>query len=195
MADRPGRDVTDLLVSWADGDRQALDDLIPLVYEELRRLAHRELRGEHANGTVVTTVLVHEAYLRMVDQNRAKLESRAHFLNVAAQMMRRVLVDAARKRTAGKRGRGIACVPLDEAPEPRIEPDADLLDLDGALTRLEAFDQHLSRIVELRYFGGLTLEETADVLGVSTTAAWRDWKVARAWLFDALNGRQPDPIA
>jgi RNA polymerase sigma factor (TIGR02999 family) len=192
--DRPGRDVTDLLVSWAGGDRQALDDLIPLVYEELRRLAHRQLRGEQANGTIVTTVLVHEAYLRMVDQNRARLESRAHFLNVAAQMMRRVLVDAARKRNAGKRGRGAARVPLDDAPEPRVEPDGDLLDLDDALTRLETFDPHLSRVVELRYFGGLTLEETGAVLGVSTSVAWRDWNVARAWLFDTLNG-QSEPIA
>jgi RNA polymerase sigma factor (TIGR02999 family) len=191
MADAPRGDVTDLLINWAAGEREALDDLIPLVYEELRRLAHRELRGENANGTLVTTVLVHEAYLRMVDQKRARLESRAHFLNVAAQMMRRVLVDAARKRNAKKRGRGVAHVPLEEAPEPRIEPGGDLLDLDDALTKLEAFDPHLSRLVELRYFGGLTLEETGEVLGISTTVAWRDWNTARAWLFDALNPSEP----
>jgi RNA polymerase sigma factor (TIGR02999 family) len=182
-------DVTDLLACWAGGDRAALDQLIPLVYEELRRLAHRELRREGPNPTLVTTALVHEAYLRLVDQSRSKLESRSHFLNVAAQMMRRVLVDAARKRHAGKRGSGAASLPLDEVSEPRIEPDENLLELDQAMTRLEAFDPNLSRLVELRYFGGLTLAEAADVLGVSTTAAWRDWTTARAWLFDQLSSR------
>jgi RNA polymerase sigma factor (TIGR02999 family) len=191
MADASGGDVTALLISWADGDRRALDSLIPLVYEEMRRLAHRELRGENANGTLATTALVHEAYLRMIDQNRARLESRGHFLNVAAQMMRRVLVDAARKRRAGKRGHGVAPIALDDAPEPRIELGEDLLDLDEALTRLEALDPQLSRVVELRYFAGLTLEETAGVLGISTTAAWREWNTARAWLFAELNRRPP----
>jgi RNA polymerase sigma-70 factor (ECF subfamily) len=193
MADPSGGDVTALLISWADGDRHALDSLIPLVYEELRRLAHRELRGENANGTLATTALVHEAYLRMIDQNRARLESRAHFLNVAAQVMRRVLVDAARRRGAGKRGHGVAPLTLDEAPEPRIEVGADLLDLDEALTRLEALDPQLSRVVELRYFGGLTLEETGGVLGISTTVAWREWNTARAWLFAELNRRPTSP--
>jgi RNA polymerase sigma factor (TIGR02999 family) len=183
-------DVTGLLASWAAGDRQALDRLMPLVYDELRRLAHRALRREGPEATLVTTALVHEAYLRLVDQKRARVESRAHFLNVAAQMMRRVIIDAARKRTAGKRGAGAARISLDEAPEPRIDPsNSALLDLDEALVKLEAFDPKLSRLVELRYFAGLTLEETGEALGTSTTAVWRDWNTARAWLYNELHGR------
>jgi RNA polymerase sigma factor (TIGR02999 family) len=183
-------DVTGLLTSWASGDRTALDRLMPLVYDELRRLAHRELRREGSEATLVTTALVHEAYLRLVDQSRTRLETRAHFLNVAAQMMRRVVVDTARKRRAAKRGAGAPPFSLDDVPEPTIDPaNPDLIDLDGALTRLEAVDPKLSRVVELRYFAGLTLEETADVLGTSTTAAWRDWNTARAWLYNELQGR------
>jgi RNA polymerase sigma-70 factor, ECF subfamily len=189
MSHMPDGDVTGLLASWAAGDRGALDRLIPLVYEELRRLAHRELRREDPNATLVTAALVHEAYLRLVDQSRARLESRAHFLNVAAQMMRRVLVDAARKRRAGKRGSTAPRVPLDDVNQPRVEPDDNLMELDEALTRLEAFDPHLSRVVDLRYFGGLTLDETAKILDVSTTSAWRDWNTARAWLYDEMTRR------
>ena len=189
MSHIPVGDVTGLLVSWAAGDRRALDRLIPLVYEELRRLAHRELRREDPNATLVTAALVHEAYLRLVDQSRTRLESRSHFLNLAAQMMRRVLVDAARKRRTGKRGKAAPPVPLDDANEPRVVPDDNLLELDEALTRLAAFDPHLSRVVDLRYFGGVTLDETAKILGVSTTTAWRDWNTARAWLFDQMTGR------
>jgi RNA polymerase sigma factor (TIGR02999 family) len=175
-----------LLVSWGEGRRDALDQLIPLVYEELRRLAHRELRRERRGRTIGTTALVHEAYLRLVDQSRARLESRGHFLNLAAQMMRRVLVDEARKRSAGKRGAGSPRMSLEDAPEPSVAPDEDLLALDEALSRLEGFDPKLSRLVELRCFAGLTLEQAADVLGTSTTTAWRDWNTARAWLYDVL---------
>lgn len=185
----PTGDVTALLVSWAEGDRHALDRLMPLVYDELRRLAHRELRRESRDATLVTTALVHEAYLRLVDQTRANIQTRAHFLNVAAQMMRRILVDVARKRHASKRGSGRPATSLDDAPEPRIDPNNDLLDLDNALVKLEGFDPKLSRLVELRYFAGLTLEETAEVLGTSTTAAWRDWNTARAWLYSELSGQ------
>jgi RNA polymerase sigma factor (TIGR02999 family) len=181
-----GHDVTGLLVLWASGDRNALDQLLPLVYDELRRLAHRELGREHRQATLVTTALVHEAYLRLVDQTRARFDTRAHFLNLAAQMMRRVLVDEARKRHAGKRGAGAPRLSLDEVPEPAIDPNSDLLDLDDALSRLERFDPKLSRVVELRYFVGLTLEETAEALGTSTTSAWRDWNTARAWLYQEL---------
>jgi RNA polymerase sigma factor (TIGR02999 family) len=189
MASPPAGDVTALLTSWAAGDRQALDQLMPLVYEELRRLAHRELRHERPEATLATTALVHEAYLRLVDQKRTRVETRAHFLNVAAQMMRRVVIDAARKRHAARRGLGARAISLDDAPEPRIDPNSgDLLDLDEALTKLEGFDPKLSRVVELRYFGGLTLEETAEVLGTSTTVAWRDWNTARAWLYNELSG-------
>ena len=184
----PAGDVTGLLAAWSDGDRQALDSLMPLMYDALRRLARRERRRERHGATLGTTALVHEAYLRLVDQRRARLESRLHFLNLAAQMMRRVLVDEARKRQAGKRGSGAPHLSLDEAPDPLAEPPAELLALDEALTRLESVDPRLSRLVELRYFAGLTLEETAEALGTSTTGAWRDWNTARAWLYDALNG-------
>src|SRR5262245_46127116 len=185
MTEPPG-DVTALLNAWGDGDRAALDELIPLVYDSLRRLAHRELRHERPDGTLGTTGLVHEAYLRLVDQTRARLTGRAHFLGLAAQMMRRVLVDEARRRHAHKRGSGRPRIPLDEAPEPSVAQDGALLLLDDALTRLEAFDPRLGRVVELHYFGGLTFEETAGVLELSTTTVWRDWNAARAWLHDAL---------
>ena len=179
--------MTALLDAWAEGSREALDELIPLVYESLRRLAHRELKRERPDGTIGTTALVNEAYLRLVDQTRARLTSRAHFLGLAAQMMRRVLVDEARRRQAAKRGSGLPRIPLDEAPEPSVAPEGGLVLLDGALTRLEAFDPRLGRVVELHYFGGLTFEETADVLGISLTTAWRDWNAARAWLYEALS--------
>jgi RNA polymerase sigma factor (TIGR02999 family) len=190
MGSSQGDDVTGLLVSWAHGDRDALDRLMPIVYDELRRLAHRQLRNEGPEATLATTALVHEAYLRLVDQKRTRVETRAHFLNIAAQMMRRVVIDAARKRHAGKRGSGAAKFSLDEIPEPRIDPaNIDLLALDDALSKLETFDPKLSRVVELRYFAGLTLEEAAEALGTSTTAAWRDWNTARAWLYNELQGR------
>ena len=182
-------EVTGLLLAWGEGDRAALDRLLPLVYDELRQLAHRELRGERPGHTLSTTALVHEAYLRLVDQGRARLESRRHFLSVAARMMRRVLVDEARKRRAQKRGGGAVHLPIEEATEVVTSPDTELLALDDALTALEAFDPGLGRLVELRYFAGLTLEETATVLGVSTTTAWRDWQVARAWLYARLAER------
>ena len=183
----PAGDVTELLVAWGDGDREAFDRLMPLVYDALHRLAHRQLRRERPGGTIGTTALVHEAYLRLVDQSRARLENRSHFFSLAARVMRRVLVDEARKRRAAKRGSGEPRLPLSEVPEPRVAPEGGLLALDEALTRLEVFDQHLSRVVELRYFGGLTFDETAEVLGISTTSAWRDWNTARAWLHDALS--------
>jgi RNA polymerase sigma factor (TIGR02999 family) len=190
MASDPNGEVTALLASWAEGDRDALDRVMPIVYAELRRLAHRELRRESSNATLATTALVHEAYLRLVDQRRPRVETRAHFLNIAAQMMRRVVVDAARKRLTVKRGAGRPGISLDDAPEPRIDPNnSDLLDLDDALVKLEAVDPRLCRVVELRYFAGLTLEETAEALGTSTTAAWRDWNTARAWLYNELSGR------
>jgi RNA polymerase sigma factor (TIGR02999 family) len=163
---------------------------MPLVYDELRRLAHRQLRREQPGRTLGTTALVHEAYLRLVDQRRARLTSRLHFLNVAAQMMRRVLVDEARRRGAGKRGAGAPRVSLEDAPEPGSDPSAGLLvlDLDAALTRLADVDARLVRLVELRYFAGLTLEETAEALGTSIASAWRDWSMARAWLYAELKG-------
>jgi RNA polymerase sigma factor (TIGR02999 family) len=185
----PAGEVTALLLAWAAGDRTALDRLMPLVYEELRQLAHRELRGERPGRELSTTALVHEAFLRLVDQGRARLEGRRHFLAVAGKTMRRVLVDEARKRRAAKRGGGAPHLPLDEAPEVFASPDTELLALDDALSALDAFDAELGRLVELRYFAGLTLEETATVLGVATTTVWRDWQVARAWLFARMADR------
>jgi RNA polymerase sigma factor (TIGR02999 family) len=180
-------EVTALLEAWGNGDRAALDRLMPIVYGELRRLAHRELLREAPGRTLSTTAVVNEAYLRLVEQDHAKVESRRHFLNLAAQMMRRVLVDEARKRGAAKRGGGAKRVSLDEIPEPGREADAGLLALDEALERLEGLDPRLSRVVELRYFAGLTFEEAAGALGVSVTTAWRDWNTARAWLYDRLH--------
>jgi len=184
----PARDVTGLLVAWSEGSREALDELMPLVYETLRRLAHGQLRRERPNATIGTTALVHEAYLRLVDQNHAHLESRAQFFSLAARVMRRVLVDEARKRGAVKRGEGTPPLALGDDLEPGLAPAEHILALDEALTRLEAFDPRLSRVVELRYFGGLTFEETAETLQVSTATAWRDWQTARAWLHVALTG-------
>jgi RNA polymerase sigma factor (TIGR02999 family) len=183
----PAGDVTGLLVAWSEGSQEALEQLMPLVYEALRRLAHRELRRERPDGTIGTTALVHEAYLRLVDQSRVRIENRAHFFSLAARVMRRVLVDEARKRHAAKRGAGTPRLPLSDVSEPSVAPEGGLLALDEALTRLEAFDERLSRVVELHHFGGLTFDETADVLGISTTSAWRDWNTARAWLHDALS--------
>jgi len=188
--DSPHGDVTTLLASWSEGNRDALDQLMPLVYHELRRLAHRELRRESDQATLVTTALVHEAYLRLVDQKRTRLDTRAHFLNVAAQMMRRILVDAARRRRADKRGAGATRLSLDAAPEQHVDAvSSDVLAVDEALTKLQDFDSDLGRLVELRYFAGLTLEEASEILGKSTTAVWRDWNTARAWLFNELRSR------
>jgi RNA polymerase sigma factor (TIGR02999 family) len=185
VADAAG-DVTALLAAWSEGSRQALDQLVPLVYEHLRWLAHAQLAGEGPERTLGTTALVHEAYLRLVDQRRVRLESRAHFFSLAARMMRRVLVDAARKRYAAKRGAGSPTVAIDDVAGPSLADAEGLLAVDEALARLEAFDARLGRVVELHYFGGLNFEETAEALGISTTTAWRDWQVARAWLHDML---------
>jgi RNA polymerase sigma factor (TIGR02999 family) len=186
---QPAEDVTGLLIAWGEGRREALDELMPLVYQTLHRLAHRELRRERPGGLISTTALVHEAYLRLVDQRRARVENRSHFLSLAAGTMRRVLVDEARKRHAGKRGAGAPALSLNDVAEPSVASEGGLLALDEALTRLEGFDCRLSRVVELRYFGGLTFEELAEVLGTSTSGAWRDWNTARAWLYEALSAQ------
>ena len=187
----PPGEVTALLDAWGKGDREALDRQIPIVYGELPHHPQRELRGEARERSMGTTGLVHEAYLRLVGQNHTRLESRRHFLNVAAQVMRRVLVDGARKRGAVKRGAGAATLRLEDVPEPIGQPDDELLALDEALSRLEKFDPALSRLVELRYFAGLTFEQAGEILGISTATAWRDWNTARAWLFDNLHTGPP----
>jgi RNA polymerase sigma factor (TIGR02999 family) len=171
-----------LLVSWNRGNRSGLNQLLPLVYAELRRIAARQLRGERANHTLQPTALVHEAYLRLVDQRQVDWQNRAHFFGVAAQVMRRILVDHARRHSASKRGEGVPCVSIDEAREVAASNEMPVLALDQALDRLETIDSDLARIVELRAFGGLTIEEAAHVLNVSPSTAKREWRTAKAWL-------------
>jgi RNA polymerase sigma factor (TIGR02999 family) len=175
-------EVSQLVLDWADGDQSALDKLMPLVYDELRRLAHNYMRREHPGHTLQTTALVDEAYLRLVDQTHTHWNSRAQFFGIAAQLMRRILVDHARSHLYAKRGGGARKVALDEVDVLTPERGADLIALDDALERLSLFDSRKSRIVELRYFGGLSVEETAEILGVSTITVKRDWLVAKAWL-------------
>jgi len=177
-----GPDVTQLLDEWSRGDRHALDRLLPLVYAELRRIAARQLRRERDGHTLQPTALVHEAYLRLVEQCSVDWRSRAHFYGVAAQMMRRVLVDHARRRAAQKRGDPGQRVPLDDIAETAPAPQIPVLALNDALSRLEQVDGGLARIVELRAFGGLTIDEAAHVLNVSPSTAKREWRTAKAWL-------------
>jgi RNA polymerase sigma factor (TIGR02999 family) len=174
--------VTKLLVAWRGGNAEALDRLAPLVYAELHRIAHRYMRDERPNHPLQTTALVHEAYLRLIDINRVDWESRNHFFAVSAQMMRRILVDAARRRTAGKRGGDASHVALDEALVPARDREADLVALDDALEELARLAPRKARVIELRYFAGLSVEETAQVLGISAETVMRDWRMAKLWL-------------
>jgi RNA polymerase sigma factor (TIGR02999 family) len=176
------RDVTRLLRLWQQGDREASEELLPLVYGELRRIARRHLRAERDGHTLEATALVHEAYLRLAGGAELHWNDRVHFYAVAAQMMRRVLVDHARGRGAAKRGGSMIRVSLDEARDPAIESGADLVALDDALKSLEVIDPRKSRVIELRFFGGLTLDETAAVLGVSVPTVVKEARLARAWL-------------
>lgn len=184
----PQEDVTGLLLDWNGGDGEALERLLPVLYEELHSLARGYFSREDSGHTLQPTALVHEVYLRLVDQKRVRWQNRAHFLGVAAQMMRRVLVDHARRRKASKRGGGALKLPLDEAQDRPEDPqEVDYLALDEALNRLAAFDPQQSRIVELRFFAGLTVPETAEVLSISPATVKREWSVARAWLFRQMN--------
>jgi RNA polymerase sigma factor (TIGR02999 family) len=180
--DTPEEDITTLLVRWGHGDQQALDALTPLVYQELRRLANARLRRERQDHTLEGTALVHEAYLRLIDQKQVEWRSRNQFYALAAELIRRILVDHARARVAAKRGGGGVKLSLDEAVAPAQEREQDLISLDDALNALGQADPQQSRIVELRYFAGLTIEETADVLGLSPATIKRDWVVAKAFL-------------
>jgi RNA polymerase sigma factor (TIGR02999 family) len=181
------RSVTALLAKWGRGDHAALDELLPLVYTELHRMAARQLRRERPNHTLQPTALVHEAYLRLVDQRQVDWEGRAHFYGVAAQVMRRILVDHARRHAAAKRGDGLPGVALDELADAAAPADnPSVIALDDALQRLQVVDADLARIVELRAFAGLTIEEAARVLGVSAATAKREWRAARAWLAGEL---------
>jgi RNA polymerase sigma factor (TIGR02999 family) len=176
------RSVTALLGEWSRGKKSALNKLMPLVYAELRRVVARQLRGERASHTLQPTALVHEVYLRLVDQRQVDWKDRAHFFGVTARIMRRILVDHARRRNAGKRGQGGPCVSIDSAKGVAAPDEIPILALDQALDRLKEVDLDLARIVELRAFGGLTIEEAAHVLEVSPSTAKRDWRTAKAWL-------------
>ena len=178
--------VTRLLERWGSGDRAALEELTPLVYEELRRLAHSYMRHEHEGHTLQTTALVHEAYVRLIDQPSVPWQSRAHFLGVAAQAMRHILVDYARQKRAGKRGGGARRVALDDGAVASAERAADLVALDDAMQGLAALHPRRCRVVELRYFGGMNNREAAEVLAVSEATVQREWRFARAWLYREL---------
>lgn len=202
LPDNPSHRVTELLAAWHDGDKSALSDLMPLMYEQLRRLAERHLRRERPGHTLPPTALVHEAFLRLVDQKHVQWQNRSHFIGVASHLMRRILVDHARARRAAKRGGGLPDIGLDQTLTAleladfdrgadalnlldalaRAETNIDLPTIDDALHRLEQLDAQQARVVELRFFGGLTIVETAQVLDVSEATVKRDWAMARAWL-------------
>src|SRR5207244_1939568 len=178
----PSVDVTQLLKQLSDGNHDALSELIPLVYDELRRLAAYHLRQERRNHTLQATALVHEAYLRLVDQHHVDWKNRSHFFGVAAHLMRRILLMHARKHHAAKRGGSVPTISLDDAVVFTREQSADLVALDELLTRLAELDSQQARVVELRFFGGLSVEETADLMEISTATVKRDWAMAKAWL-------------
>lgn len=184
-------EVTQLLLKWSNGDKDAFGELLPLVYRELQKIAHRYLNRERSSNTLQTTALVHEAYLKLIDQNRVQWQNRAHFFGIAAQAMRRILVDNARQRLADKRGAGAEKVALDEGlVDISDERAGNLIDLDEALKQLAELDEQKSRLVELRYFGGLSIEETAEVLGVSVATVNRQWRTAKAWLYNFLKEKE-----
>jgi RNA polymerase sigma factor (TIGR02999 family) len=180
-------DVTGLLVDWSNGDAQALEKLTPLVYDELHRLARRYMRAERSDHTLQATALVHEAFVRMVDQQRVQWKSTLHFTALAAQMMRRILVDHARSHEAAKRGGEIQRVSLDQSPDLAADTSPALPELDDALAALEQHDTDLAKVVELRFFGGMSNEEIASLLGVSVPTVVRRWRLAKAWLYERLS--------
>jgi RNA polymerase sigma factor (TIGR02999 family) len=187
-ASTPGA-VTQWLLDWGRSDKRALDQMLPVLYEELHRLASHYLSGEATGHTLQPTALVHEAYLRLVDQRRVDWRNRAQFLGLAANMMRRILVNHARDRAAQKRGGGAAAVSLSLVEAPAGRPDIELIALEDALQRLAALDERKSKVVELKFFGGLTIEEIAEVLQISGATVEREWAFARAWLSEAIEGK------
>lgn len=189
MATQSQPEITQLLVAWSDGDQLALEQLIPLVQAELHRIAKRYLAQENPGHLLQATALINEAYLRLIDWKSAQWQNRAHFFGVAAQLMRRVLVDEYRQQHSQKRGGDALRVSLVEAEAKADERSADLVALDDALKALAQLDERKSRIIELRYFGGLTVEETAEVLQVSARTIKREWSLAQAWLFRELSGK------
>jgi len=186
MSEGADHEVTSLLRAWSAGDEQALDKLAPLVYQELHRTAHRYMARENAGHTLQTTALVNEVYLRLVNVQKVDWQGRAHFYAICARMMRRVLTDFARSRRYLKRGGGVIHLPFEEALFPGREDHPDIVDLDDALNVLAAMDQRKAQVVELRFFGGFSVEETAKVLNVSVETVYRDWKLAKVWLMREL---------
>jgi RNA polymerase sigma factor (TIGR02999 family) len=183
----PSNQVTELLYRWRRGDQSALDALVPLVYGELRRIANHYLQAERSDHTLQSTALVHEAYVRLAEQDLPQWQNRAHFFAVAAQLMRQILVDHARSHRASKRGGNVYKMALDEAEEEPLAVDVDIIALDDALKSLGEMDPQQSRVVELKFFGGLSIEDTAEVLGISASTVKRDWITARAWLYRELD--------
>ena len=186
------QEVTEMLVAWSNGDESALERLIPLVHDELHRLAHRYMNQERPGHMLQTTALVNEAYLRLVDSSHVRWQNRAHFFAVSAKLMRRILVDFARSRNYLKRGGNPVQVSLDKVFAITPEQDPDVVALDEALNALAAIDERKSRVVELRFFGGLNIEETAEVLNVSPDTVMRDWRLAKVWLLRELSAEKPD---
>ena len=185
----PKTDATELLLAWSNGDQAAFDRLVPIVHQELRSMAKRYMRGERGGHTLQATALVNEAYVRLIDAQRIQWQNRAHFLAVAAQTMRRILVEFARHRRRQKRGGDVVRVTFEDAVEPSFAQAPDLVAVNDALTALATFDSRMSQVVELRFFGGLSVQETADVLKVSPETVMRDWKTAKVWLFRELSPR------
>jgi RNA polymerase sigma factor (TIGR02999 family) len=183
MTDVPSPQITQFLVEWSNGNRSSLDKMFPLVEAELRRLAHRYMNRERPGHTLQTSALVNEAYLRLVDQHAVRWQNRAHFFAISAQMMRRILVDHARRKKFAKRGGGAIHVSLTNANHVPTGPDAEVTALDEALRRLESLDMQQARIVELRFFGGLTIKETSEAMGISVDMVKREWSTAKAWLY------------
>jgi RNA polymerase sigma factor (TIGR02999 family) len=192
MAGSSTREITQLLRAWSEGDESALDNLMPIVYDELHRMAQRYMAHESPGHVLQATALVNEAYLRLVDSAHANWQNRAHFFAVCAQAMRRILVDYARSRQAMKRGGESRPLELKEALAAAQQPGVDLVALDDALKALAALDPRMSQVVELRFFGGLSLEETAEVLKVSSDTVLRDWNLAKSWLRCEISGEKPD---
>jgi RNA polymerase sigma-70 factor, ECF subfamily len=190
MAARSPREITELLLAWSNGEPDALQKLAPLVYAELQRLAHHYMAGERPGHTLQPTALVNEAYLRLIDSSHVRWQNRAHFFAISAELMRRILVDFARSRGYHKRGGEARRISLEEAPPIAIERSADLVALDDAMSALAAIDERKSRVVELRYFGGLSVEDTAEVLKVSPETVMRDWRLAKVWLRRELSGTE-----
>ena len=192
MSKHPTEEITQLLLAWGKGDEGAFDRLMPLVYDEMRKIARRYMSRQRPDHTLQATALVNEAYLRLIDSSKVQWQNRAHFYAISAQLMRRILVDFARARTNQKRGGGAQKVVLDEALTITSEPGADLIALDDALNELAKLDRRQSQIVELRYFGGLSEDETAEILDISARTVRRDWSLARAWLYRQLNQEESD---